>query len=265
MSVSNYLLENKTIYSGEVYIARKRKIPHGKGKAIMPNGDIYAGHWTMGKPNGIGLCIKPKYSKYNGAFKDGKMCGYGRMEFENQEICYMEGVWENDALNGCSRIIYSDGTEYYGDMVNSLREGSGIFHHVDGSVIKGIWSNDSQIETLSITKRDYGFKVFDNDKSKCRIKFPDDSVYVGQYDDHFRPNGRGKMKYIDGSIYDGQWVNGVRQGTGFLLKSNGNYYHGEWFADQMHGIGIYSSIGIYAVKFRWECNVWKEIICTYHY
>lgn len=266
LSVSNFILEDKTIYTGEILASvRKRKIPHGKGKAIMANGDIYVGHWSLGKPNGNGLYIKPKYSKYSGAFKDGKMCGMGRMEFENQPVFCMEGEWIDDKLTGCTRIIYSDGSEYRGYVNDFVREGFGVYHYADGTIIKGKWANNEIVEISSIIRKDIRVKIFDHDRTKCRIKYADGSVYVGCYDQLYRPNIHGKMKYSDGSIYIGHWNAGVKQGIGFLLKNNKDYYNGEWTDDQMHGIGIYSYAGVHAIEFTWENGKQTGILRMYHY
>lgn len=38
-------------------------------------------------------------------------------------------------------------------------------------------------------------------------------------------------------IYDGQWFEGLRNGTGQEVTSSGKY-HGEWLEDMRHGKGI---------------------------
>lgn len=44
-------------------------------------------------------------------------------------------------------------------------------------------------------------------EGKGEIKWPDKSVYVGQWAKNLM-EGRGKKTYTDGSVYEGAWVNG---------------------------------------------------------
>lgn len=44
-------------------------------------------------------------------------------------------------------------------------------------------------------------------------------------------DGKGKCKYINKDIYDGNWNDGVREGQGKLTLPNGYYYEGDWVDD----------------------------------
>ena len=47
--------------------------------------------------------------------------------------------------------------------------------------------------------------------------------------------GKGKFKYQDGSVYEGDWVNNKRKGTGTLTLKHGNMtevYVGKWDDDK---------------------------------
>src|SRR5262245_11360941 len=46
------------------------------------------------------------------------------------------------------------------------------------------------------------------------------------------------VRYADGGIYDGDMVNGKRQGLGTYYYPNGARYDGQWFAGEKHGSGI---------------------------
>ena len=41
-------------------------------------------------------------------------------------------------------------------------------------------------------------------------------------------NGHGIYKYSDGAIYDGEYVNGLREGKGRIIYSNKTVYEGEF-------------------------------------
>lgn len=65
------------------------------------------------------------------------------------------------------------------------------------------------------------------------------AIYSGYVNEFRQPNGKGTMKYSDGSEYTGDWVNGVRQGQGTMTYNNG-IYDGEWQNDKKNGKGTYT-------------------------
>ena len=50
-------------------------------------------------------------------------------------------------------------------------------------------------------------------------------------------NGKGKFNWPDGKIYEGDFVNDIKEGTGTLFLPNGKIYKNQWKNDQMNGIG----------------------------
>ena len=48
------------------------------------------------------------------------------------------------------------------------------------------------------------------------------------------------MKWTDGSIYNGEWLDGKRQGKIVTKWTDGVTYSGEWFGDKCHGIGVWT-------------------------
>lgn len=54
-----------------------------------------------------------------------------------------------------------------------------------------------------------------------------------------KKHGKGRMKYADGSIYEGDWEQDQRHGYGILRLSNGDYYQGNWKNDKKDGDGKY--------------------------
>ena len=50
---------------------------------------------------------------------------------------------------------------------------------------------------------------------------------------------KGQMRFDNGAIYEGQWMNGKKDGRGILIWANSAWrYEGMFKNDMKHGIGI---------------------------
>ena len=64
----------------------------------------------------------------------------------------------------------------------------------------------------------------------------DEKTYSGQVNDEEIPHGFGR-KYLRGAIYEGQFVNGEKDGWGRVIYANGTYYVGFFKNDMIDGKG----------------------------
>lgn len=118
--------------------------------------------------------------------------------------CYDGGVDENQFPHGKGKITYyKEGTTTPDGTVEAE------FNH-------GVFASDVTVDYL------------------------DGGIYVGQYDkDNGWRIGKGKMKYSDGSYYEGEWKDNLRHGKGTLVFDDGAKYVGEFKNDYMNGVGTY--------------------------
>lgn len=68
------------------------------------------------------------------------------------------------------------------------------------------------------------------------------SPYVVHFDGDWvqgRREGTGRRFYHNGEVYDGSWVSNLRHGRGRYHYANGDVYDGEWVADHRTGYGAY--------------------------
>jgi len=65
-------------------------------------------------------------------------------------------------------------------------------------------------------------------------------VYDGEWVDRIR-EGKGKYTYADGAVYEGDWKNDVREGKGKYTLACGSVYEGDWKSDKQEGKGKYTS------------------------
>ena len=50
-------------------------------------------------------------------------------------------------------------------------------------------------------------------------------------------HGKGRCKFVDGSIYNGEWQHGKITGQGMMVWADGRIYQGQWFENQSCGSG----------------------------
>lgn len=74
------------------------------------------------------------------------------------------------------------------------------------------------------------------------IKYTGD-LLLGKY-----PHGKGRAEYENGDIYDGEWINGLREGYGEAYYFGGDTYKGKWKAGKRTGKGYYKNVDEYTIK-----------------
>lgn len=75
--------------------------------------------------------------------------------------------------------------------------------------------------------------------STAKLDFSDGS-YEGQINKDGEKHGSGIYRWIDGSIYEGNYLNDLRHGHGRFLWANGESYEGDYLKDERTGKGTYS-------------------------
>jgi hypothetical protein len=140
-------------------------------------------------------------------------------------------------------IEFHNGEIYKGHWnTNNQRDGFGVNINPDGEIYIGLWNND-QIG-------DYG-AFFDNEGNYYKGKLVNGKgngegelllfnkvKYIGNFVDDI-PNGKGKMiSLLDGSEYDGDIVQGKKEGKGILKFKDGTEYEGEFKDDNFNGNGV---------------------------
>ena len=70
------------------------------------------------------------------------------------------------------------------------------------------------------------------------MKYANGQIYVGDWVDG-NWEGQGRWTWPDGGFYDGEWKNGKRHGQGTFTWANGSYYEGGWKDGKYNGQGKY--------------------------
>jgi hypothetical protein len=123
----------------------------------------------------------------------------------------------NGVISGEGRVVFDDGANFEGRIVNGRKHGRGTYTWPDGLSYSGDWVEDQQT-------------------GKGTLKFKNGDIYEG---DVVRGvfEGKGAYTQASGDTYTGDWVLGKRDGRGTSQKTHGQRYEGEWKADRRHGQG----------------------------
>lgn len=115
-------------------------------------------------------------------------------------------------VSGTGKIVWSNGDQFEGTLVQGMKEGKGKFSWHNGQRYNGDW-------------------VRDMPNGKGAIVFTDGSRYEGEVKDGV-PNGQGTTRFKSGDVYDGAWIKGKSHGQGRYTWANGSYWEGEFRDDK---------------------------------
>ncbi len=214
----------------------------GEGTYTYKSGKIESGTWVKGEMTGsnckifytdsssyIGDVVNDKlegrgtYTWHNGdkltcQFMTDRANGPGVETLINGKI--LTGPFTDWQLSGNDcEIIYSDGGKYTGDVILGFREGYGILIYPNGDKYEGHFKHDAFSGTVTLTTKTG--KVTSGVYKNGLIK-PDSTI----------------VNINDSNKYEGDLVNGLRQGKGTCTYRNGNVYVGQWKGDRFDGYGV---------------------------
>ena len=95
---------------------------------------------------------------------------------------------------------------------------------------------------------------------KATLVYPGDGVYEGEYVDG-RKEGRGKFWYVFGSVYEGQWLNDEKHGKGKEMYNDGATYDGRFHEGARHGAGVLTYANRDVYDGEWDMDVKQVLDC----
>ncbi len=245
------------------------------------NGNVYTGFVTNGVYEGQGKMIYANGRTYEGNWKFGKRNGYGILRYKSGNIEY-EGEWKEDKRHGQGTSYGIIGNKYVGNFANDSKFGKGVSYTSSGDSTVAVWRSGyydctgtkyyKNGETLTGTwvggyKEGKFIHTYPNGRKSQEFYQKDSLISIKtqsfsnstNYNDaelyeHF--TGKGKKDYKDGT-YNGEFVNGKRQGFGVMTYIDGSTYEGNWNYDNFDGKGTFKwkSGGKYVGDFK---NGWRH-------
>lgn len=116
------------------------------------------------------------------------------------------------------KVVYSDGSTYWGELKDFAKNGKGTVKYKDGSAFDGEFKNDLP-------------------HGKGTFVRSDGSGYSGDYIKGLY-EGNGTLRLADGTVYSGGFYEGEFEGQGTLTYYNGDSFTGK-FKNGMRFNGVY--------------------------
>ena len=153
-------------------------------------------------------------------------------------------IIENRPQNGFQTelIKFKNGDTYQGYYnENNKKEGFGIYIKNNGYIYKGLWKEDKigDYGLFIDPQGNYykGYLVNGEAEGEGEMFINNKMKYFGNFSNNL-PNKKGKIiNFKDNSIYEGDLVNGKKQGKGTLKFNDGTVYEGDFIDDKYEGNG----------------------------
>ena len=132
-----YYYSDGSIYNGSF----TNGIPNGNGKVTYPDGAFFEGVFVNGEQV-YGKSVWKNGDFYQGDLLNDEFNGHGIYEWgANRRY---EGAWKNGKMNGKGKITYVDGSYYEGEFMNNVRWGYGKYFWNKDKYYEGEWRNGKQ-------------------------------------------------------------------------------------------------------------------------
>ncbi|MBA3722008.1 MAG: hypothetical protein H0W88_06370 [Parachlamydiaceae bacterium] len=172
--------------------------------------------------NGQNRVVLPDNSILEGEFKDGLLCGEGTHTLPNSKV--LKGEFKNGMLNGKGKTshIIKDVIKNKEEFV----EGTFVNNKLCGTGSKTLFNGDKQI----------GEFLDDNLNGEAEVIHADAYISKGTYQNNILFNGKGRQINPNGTIYEGEILDGLLNGKGKAIISDITY-EGTFIKSKMNGEG----------------------------
>lgn len=136
------------------------------------------------------------------------------------------GVFKNKKVSGLAFVVYGPDDFFFGEFVDSRKNGRGYRLYPNGFLFKGEYANDKKVSGI-VCEFATGLEIYNGEW--CNDNY----------------HGQGILRNpFNKSVYEGQFINGLFDGRGKIVWSTGDYYEGEFKQGRQEGKGKFVLIGI---------------------
>lgn len=200
--------------------------------------------------NGYGVMKYSNGKIYEGEYKEGKKHGKGKMKYPNGDV--YDGNYINGVKSGKGTYSFNNGDKYIGNFVKDKKEGMGEYFFADGRYYKGEFRNNQivnkddiktqTIYTSQINVRETSSDVISQNTdlnanaSKKFLKLKENNpIKSSNRDNQSLISREEELKSIEkmqtlsmGEKYQGNLVDGLKEGEGVCVYQDGNRYEGNF-------------------------------------
>jgi hypothetical protein len=159
------------------------------------------------------------------------------------------GQWRNGVREGHGVMKYTNGDVFEGSFEDDQKHGPGKYVPHKGVSLEGVWANDvhqPDMQTDDVMKPSLVQLIQESTPSDTILDQPQSSA---------RESPRTAAVLVEpepGDSYEGDLVDGKKEGHGKLISQDGTVYVGNFVNDMKHGSGVlvYSSGVKYEGTFR---------------
>lgn len=189
--------------------------------------------------NGFFQQLQSNNSVFFGQLRNGTFDGIACLIFEDGTVFlgeFRKGKWEGP----CKK--FSEKGEFYGSYKDVGFAGYAENHLRSGIVYIGEATENHTISGKGKILFPNGHRFegeLDNYKpAEGRLYFSEGETdyYEGNLDENMQPIGFGK-RYVEGSVYEGNFLNGMLDGEATYKKPNGENFKGNYLKGAIHGKG----------------------------
>jgi hypothetical protein len=145
------------------------------------------------------------------------------------------------SLEGFARRVFANGDSHEGSYKGGRRTGYGIYRYNNGDKYEGQWEEGHPEGvgefTWALTSERYVGDFVKGQMTGWGIRDSPSGCITGNFVAGL-VCGWAKKEYKNSCVYDGYWVDNVKEGFGmYLWTPNGERYNGHWTRDEMSGMG----------------------------
>lgn len=189
----------------------------GQGKMVWGDGSCFEGLWKNDLRYSGTMVMGQSGWVYKGRFKNDRCHDKDGVLLSPTMIIY-QGHFARNKTCPIGLLLYSNGSIYYGQHQQFVRNGVGKNIDFNGSIHEGSWEND-KLSGPSC-------RIYDNNTNEC---------YTGSVSDG-KKMGSGILYDPDrDEVYDGNFEMNKRSGEGMIYKRNGHVLKGEFRNNYMEG------------------------------
>lgn len=266
------LTAGNTVYEGEFRAGKME----GIGKLVQPYGDEYEGGFLNGLYHGKGVLVSKKHygllvEKYEGNFEHGMKSGHGKLLLSNSatyEGSFLQGKfhgkgiyksgpnqlsgrngysydgqWDTGKIHGTGTESYPSGARYEGQFSNGRKHGFGSYSG-NGLTNGGYNYNGQWVHGI---RQGLGIEI---NRPIERIEAP-----VSPGNNPTSPQSRQQRNDLRlPFLYEGEFWNNKRHGTGRYISENGQIYYGGWVNGMKWGLGC----EINPITRSWDLKIFQS-------